>query len=314
MHTKHIFLNYFVLPLVGVILFTSCSSRPEPQPYSYQQEKTTDKFIPIAKTVTLYSQELELPKELLVPSTVAINEPYVKVLFDKPTYILKLLIYQTQEIIDEDGEKVELYPRSYAIQIDDNNESEFNPTYFYDAQTLVEIDEINISSTTPHKSLSFTLSDFIKKEKNSKLRIQKYPTLKIDGYVVEDLVFNALSTREDKVLNEALVQEIAREDEALFRNIQKNPQAFNLPSNSLAQLPQDVDLRYALKNHKKILKANRYKSTDGTYKRVQEQKNFDSNYTYKSSHKVKISGKKVKVKSTAKKHKVAEYIDFSEGL
>ena len=314
MRTKHIFLNHLLLPVLGVMLFTSCSSQPEPEPYSYHQEKATDKFIPVTKTVNLYSQELELPKELLAPSRVVVNDPFVEVAFDKPTYISKLLIYQTQEIVDEEGEKVALYPRSYTLQIDDNNASEFKPAYYYDAQTLVEIDELNISSNTPHKGLSFALSAFTKKEKDDKLHIQKYPTLKIDGFVVEDLVFHALSTREDKPYNEALVLEIAKQNEVLFRKIQKNVQIFNLPDDSLAKLPQDVDLRYALKNHKKILKANRYKSINGTYKRVQKQKNFDANYTYKSSHKVKISGKKVKVRHTAKKHKVADYIDFSEGI
>lgn len=308
MQTKYSFLKLLLLSFVGLMLFTSCGSRPEPKPYIFHQDKKAE------KTVTLFSQKFALPKEPLHPSKIEINDPYVKVIFDKPTYVSKLLVYQTQVIVDEEGQKLLLYPRKYKIRLDDQNVSDLNTSYYYDTQTLVKIDELNISSNVPHRSLSLAFSDFFNMQEKEKLHLKKYPSLKIDGYVVQNLVFNALSTREDKTLNESLVKAIAQENENLFREIQKSVQSFQLPDNSLADLPQDVDLRYALKHHQKIFKSNRYKSVNGKYKRLNKRENFDSSYTYKSSHKVKIHGKKVKVKRTAKKHKVADYIDFSEGL
>lgn len=317
MQTRHAFLNYLLLSFVGLLLFTSCGSRPEPKPYIFHQESNSDgkQFVPTQKIVTLFSQDLELPTEPLLPSKIEIHYPYVKVLFDKPTYIAKLLVYQTQIIFDGEGGKILLYPRSYKIKIDNDNLRDFNASYYYDTQTLVEIDELNISSNVPHMSLSLAFSDLVNIQEGEELpHIKKYPTLKIDGYVVQDLVFHTLRTREDKTLNEALVKTIAAENEELFRKIQKSTESFKLPDDSLANLPQDVDLRYALKHQQKIFKSNRYKSVNGKYKKVHARKNFDSSYTYKSSHKVKIHGKKVKVKKTAKKHKVADYIDFSEGI
>ena len=308
MQTKYSFLKLLLLSFVGLMLFTSCGSRPEPKPYIFHQDKQAK------KTVTLFSQEFELPKEPLHPSKIEINYPYLKVIFDKPTYISKLLVYQTQVIVDDKGEKVLLYPRKYKIKLDDQNLSDLNTSYYYDPQTLVEIDELNISSNVPHRSLSLAFSDFFNIQENEKLHLKKHPSLKIYGYIVQNLVFNALSTREDKILNESLVTAIAEQDEELFREIQKSASSFKLPDNSLADLPQDVDLKYALKHHQKIFKSNRYKSVNGKYKRLHKRENFDSSYTYKSSHKVKIHGTKVKVKRTAKKHKVADYIDFSEGL
>jgi hypothetical protein len=186
-----------------------------------------------------------------------------------------------------------------------------------------EIREIYISMNWFRK---VDLSDI----KNSKNKIT-FSMPKIDIYIdgkhntIYDVVLKNLKRRDDKSLNEELVREVGKKDIKLFRIIQKNAKKFKLPKKSIAFLPLDVSVHYALKNQDSILKTGKYLSFKGDYKYIKKKsvvkksvvkkiKIKATSQKEKVTHKIKVAGEEVTIKKSSVSYKKAEFLDFSQGL
>lgn len=179
--------------------------------------------------------------------------------------------------------------------------------YFSIDNYLLDLDNISV---TEHR-------DSVRNNNKSTITYANDFIFDYDGSSDECIVTENLRTRKDKKLNEDLIRNIALKDEKLFRYIQKNHKKINVSSVSLAHLPEDVSIRYALKHSATIYKSGRYKNKYGKYKKMHSSryKFSKKGIKYSSKHKVSVKGtSKVKIKKSSHKRKKSHYIDFSQGI
>ena len=253
--------------------------------------------------------------------------------FQTPYYALKfpsmtvknILIYHTEEAYNDKNEHIKINPYLYEIKDKENMKSAyiFNRGDLYDINQLTKykaldndiiIDSLNLNLGKPLTQLFISFDDLQDMAPTKYIEIKKKPIFKIDGYSPELVVLNALKTRKDLNYNEKLVREVGFKDARLFRKIQKKVKTLKLPKSSVARLPQDVNIKYALKSHATILKTGRYLAKTGRYKHLKTKSFFDSSYKYKSTHTVKVNGEKANIKKSTSEHKTAGFMDFSEGI
>ena len=134
----------------------------------------------------------------------------------------------------------------------------------------------------------------------------------INGYDKEKIVFKALKERNDTELNEELIREVSLKNNSLFRKIQVHNKEYNLIKYSIAKLPRDVDVRYALKNYSDILKKQHYKTTSGKYKnfiiKIEQNKNNENQIKVSKDENIKIN------KTDKRDNTKRKYIDLSQGI
>ena len=251
--------------------------------------------------------------------------PYYAVKFKYPIVIKNILIYHTEEAYDDRGQKIAIRPALYCIKDKERSEGSYvfskaNYGYYYqatesiDKKSGVRVDSLNFDRDKPLKQIFLAFDDLQDLSSTSYINLKKKPMIKIEGYSVEAVVLNALKTREDREYNEKLVREVGFKNTRLFRLIQKNANKCKLPKSSVAYLPRDINVNYALKNHAKIIKTGRYLASNGKYKHYKAKTLFDSSYKYNSKHRVKVTGEKATIKKSSSSHKTAGFIDFSEGI
>ncbi len=251
--------------------------------------------------------------------------PYYALKFPSKMIIKNVLIYHTEEAYNDKKEAIKINPYLYMVKDRENMETFYlynrnelyetnKVTKFVDVNTNTNIDAINYYSNEPIKQLFIAFDDLQDMAPTKYIEIKKKPIFKIDGYSPELVVLHALKTRKDLDYNEKLVREVGFKDARLFRKIQKKVKTLKLPKASVARLPQDVDIKYALKSHATILKTGRYLSKTGRYKHLKTKSFFDSSYKYKSTHTVKVNGEKANMKKSTSEHKTAGFMDFSEGI
>jgi hypothetical protein len=251
--------------------------------------------------------------------------PYYALKFPSKMIINNVYIYHTEEAYNDKKESIKINPYLYKTKDRENmktyalfNRNELyetnKVTKFIDVNSSTNIDAINYYSTTPIKQLFIAFDDLQDMAPTKYIVIKKKPIFKIDGYSPELVVLAALKTRKDLDYNEKLVREVGFKDAQLFRKIQRKVRTLNLPKSSVARLPQDVNIKYALRNHATILKTGRYLAKTGRYKHIKTKSFFDSSYKYKSTHTVKVNGKKASMKKSTSEHKTAGFIDLSQGI
>ena len=251
--------------------------------------------------------------------------PYYALKFPSKMIIKNVLIYHTEEAYNDKKEAIKINPYLYKVKDRENmktyalfNRNELyetnQVTKFVDVNSSTNIDAINYYSNKPIKQLFIAFDDLQDMTPTKYIRIKKKPIFKIDGYSPELVVLYALKTRKDLDHNEKLVREVGFKDARLFRKIQKKVKTLKLPKASVARLPQDVNIKYALKNHATILKTGRYLAKTGRYKHFKTKSFFNSSYKYKSTHTVKVTGKKASIKKSTSEHKTAGFMDFSQGI
>ena len=252
------------------------------------------------------------------------NIPYYALNFP-PMIIKSIQIYHTEKAYNNNKQLVEINPYIYKLKDKDytksyylfsrrNLHTENQVTKYKDLSTGIKIDSLNYHSSKPIKQLFIAFDDLQDMAPTTYIEIKKKPIFKIDGYSPELVVLHALKTRKDLDYNEKLVREVGFKDARLFRKIQKKVKTLKLPKSSVARLPQDVNIKYALKNHATILKTGRYLAKTGQYKHFKTKSFFDSSYKYKSTHTVKVNGEKASMKKSTSEHKTAGFMDFSEGI
>ena len=254
--------------------------------------------------------------------------PYFAVKFKSPMIISAILIYRDEVAYNDKGNKITLNPNLYLVKDKKSNKSmdwgaPYSKTNQYhhnkvtenvDMSNNIKYDHLNYWSKKPLKNIYIAIDDLSGIQSTKYIDLKKNPTIKVEGYSIQGVVISALKTRTDKDYNEELVREVGFKDTKLFRSIQKDAKNLNLPKSSIAHLPKDVNIKYALKNHAKIIKTERYLATNGKYKSFKTKAIFDSSYKYNPNHKIKVTGKKATMKKTKSSHQTADYIDFSQGI
>jgi len=251
--------------------------------------------------------------------------PYYALKFPSKMIINNVLIYHTEEAYNDKKKPIKINPYLYEIKDKENMKDGYaysrkdlyrtnKLTKYIDTATSVKIDSLNFNSQKPLTQLFVAFDDLQDMAPTKYIEIKKKPIFKIDGYSPELVVLHALKTRKDLNYNEKLVREVGFKDARLFRKIQKKVKTLKLPKSSVARLPQDVNIKYALKNHATILKTGRYLAKTGRYKHLKTQSFFNSSYTYKSTHTVKVNGEEASMKKSTSEHKTAGFMDFSEGI
>ena len=251
--------------------------------------------------------------------------PYYALKFPSKMIINNVFIYHTEEAYNDKKESIKINPYLYKTKDRENmktyalfNRNELyetnKVTKFVDVNSSTNIDAINYYSNEPIKQLFIAFDDLQDMAPTKYIKIKKKPIFKIDGYSPELVVLNALKKRKDLNYNEKLVREVGFKDARLFRKIQQKVRTLKLPKASVARLPQDVNIKYALKNHATILKTGRYLAKTGKYKHFKTKSFFDNSYKYKSTHTVKVNGEKASMKKSTSEHKIAGFMDFSEGI
>ncbi|UFS63644.1 hypothetical protein LOH54_05800 [Sulfurimonas sp. HSL-3221] len=117
--------------------------------------------------------------------------------------------------------------------------------------------------------------------------------------------------------NESLVLMLCRHDRANFARLKRQRRSFTLPSFSMLDLPDDVDVAYAVGNMAKIARSNQYKTNRGQIRVIRS----DSFYSVGKGRvaggeefKVRSGGKKMTVRHEAPTAGNEEFIDFDGGL
>lgn len=251
--------------------------------------------------------------------------PYYALKFKYPMIVSHVLIFHTEEGYNDTGKSIQIDPALYMIKDKEGSKAAYiyskgsynekdQITSYTDKNSSIRIDSIQYDEEKPLKQIFLAFDDLQNLENTRHINIKKKPIIKIDGYSIESVVIDALKTRTDKEYNEKLVREVGFKNARLFRTIQKNVKKLKLPKSSIARLPQDINIKYALKNHAKILKTERYLDKYGRYKSYRVSSMFNNSYKYKSNLKVKVGGKKVTIKKSSSEHQTAGFIEFDEGI
>lgn len=251
--------------------------------------------------------------------------PYYALKFKYPMIVSNVVIFHTEEAYNDKGKQIHINPALYKIRDKEWMKSSYvfsrasyseknHITSYTDTNSTLKIDSLNFHKPKPLKQIFLAFDDIQNLKKTSSIDIKKNPIIKIEGYSVEAVVMNALRTRKDTAYNEKLVREVGFKNVRLFRTIQKNVKKLKLPKSSVARLPQDINIKYALKNHAKILKTERYLDKHGRYKSYRVSSIFNNSYKYKSNLKVKVGGEKATIKKSSSEHQTAGFIEFDEGI
>jgi len=262
--------------------------------------------------------------------------PYYKIKLETPMRVNNIYIYHDEKAYDSKGKKIALKPAQYRVKAQDNKGSLYThsdmDTMTYGKEVAIDsdimtikklqdakgkpVDGLNVFSDKDFSEVYLAFDDLEYLSPTKFINVKKVPTIKVEGYSEKAAVFNALRTRSDKEYNEKLVREIGFKDKKLFRSIQKNVKGFKLPKDSLARLPIDVSIKYALRNHAKILKTGRYMAKSGSFKHLKSTFIiFDESSVYHPTTSVEVAKKTSKLKrGDINKNVKYKDLDFSKGI
>ena len=324
--------NDYCLPKNSIIFPPSNLSKKELQSAKPDQHKTVDLY---NQTLIEYKSKMFVkasgkktkvrvhPKGNLVLQSVNKKKIHYNITFNHPTKIERFYYKQPNIRVNGIPSAVEVW--TYKICINGSCKNSF---YQYD-DNLNWQDNSYFDKSDYEKKIFFQLNKKVRKiycsidnYRDDTAATPGYVELESDysfsfkGLSEEAIVVGNLQKRQDKTLNENLIRQIAIDNPQLFRYVQKFHKTFHVSRTSLAHLPKDVSISYALKHSADIYKTGRYKDRNNRHKKWNNSKRRlgTSNTKYHSKHKVKVTGKStVKIKKSHKK-KTSKYIDFSQGI
>ena len=184
--------------------------------------------------------------------------PYYALKFPYPLIVSNVLVYHNELAFNDKKQRVEISPNLYRIKDSETMKNPYLFSYeetnnfekYQDKKTKLRVDSLNLDSKKSLNQIFLTFDDLEAVSYTRYIDVKKKPTVKVEGYSVEKVVFHALRTRNDKIYNEALVREISLKNKNLFRKIQRNVKSFKLPKKSIARV-----------SRKRVIKKRRTKQT-----------------------------------------------------
>lgn len=327
-----------LLPLVLMILtMTGCGSAPKPQ-----VQAPSVPLVKVAKSITLYEQELPVSKALaskafavqerevsLKPNVLYTGLDSTKAFAFTIAPILKYSFGQEYVILSADIQKL----------ISFTDDAMFEHTTHVNIQSLSLIysnlsrQDLRLSKgqktitnfkKIPTKSITFAIKTLFP---DPSMNASSQYSLLAQDLNISFSLYNAnfedaiirevLTTRNDAQKNELLIQTIAQENRDYYMQLLPNKSTYILPPHSIMYMPTDADLNYAIEKHELFFNTGKYKTTSGKYKILisEEMVKFDqSNVKVNSKHTIKTKQSKKKLKKATDIPDHDNFIDFSEGV
>ena len=275
-------MKYLLLITTLILFISGCQKSPKPYPETGLPPKEK------LSSISLFKQDLKISDGLYEKAILEVRPrisqrrigeprgtdmgsmfnykkfktPIIEYEFDKPYRLQRLYLNEPSK------EPVRMvFFRKFALYLGPITKVKKNRKKLELVSIALEDSAYDVLDSKMSKKFTLLISS-VYKDNKEKVRLDmvdlNITALVFNEKYLFDLIDETLKNRDDVILNEALLQRIAREDVDVYEKLYAHKSEYKLPQGSISVLPSDADI--ANINMQEVYDKGRYRSKAGTYK------------------------------------------------